>query len=271
MDSVGCCDVQSQFGGCTLSQCKCQGALSHFHQLRTCPLCFIGGNFGNVSDVCGSCHWVILCLLQDELAALKDKLEQKEAEVKRLQEKLVCKLKGEGIEILDRGKKKGGSLTMSVSVTSSEIVFPWMVVQDITDKSLNFHILSVFVFTSFNIFSGCSWCNCWTYWHSNFLINLKLASVIPSQTLCGLRGASKDAVYIGREILKLISTSSPKRLYWEGNLLCGYLCWALLVHPFLVRKGKSHAANQSMTCASKSSVWTLSRWNWGLALDLCTG
>ncbi|NXX53936.1 LIPB1 protein, partial [Scopus umbretta] len=50
---------------------------------------------------------------QDELAALKDKLEQKEAEVKRLQEKLVCKLKGEGIEILDRGKKKGSSVTSS--------------------------------------------------------------------------------------------------------------------------------------------------------------
>uniref|UniRef100_A0A8B9BTA1 PPFIA binding protein 1 n=1 Tax=Anser brachyrhynchus TaxID=132585 RepID=A0A8B9BTA1_9AVES len=44
---------------------------------------------------------------KDELAALKEKLEQKEAEVKRLQEKLVCKLKGEGIEILDRGKTKG--------------------------------------------------------------------------------------------------------------------------------------------------------------------
>uniref|UniRef100_A0A8C2YDP5 PPFIA binding protein 1 n=1 Tax=Coturnix japonica TaxID=93934 RepID=A0A8C2YDP5_COTJA len=41
---------------------------------------------------------------KDELSALKEKLEQKEAEVKRLQEKLVCKLKGEGIEILDRGK-----------------------------------------------------------------------------------------------------------------------------------------------------------------------
>ncbi|XP_074757800.1 liprin-beta-1 isoform X7 [Athene noctua] len=39
---------------------------------------------------------------KDELSALKDKLEQKEVEVKRLQEKLVCKLKGEGIEILDR-------------------------------------------------------------------------------------------------------------------------------------------------------------------------
>ncbi|NWW76261.1 LIPB1 protein, partial [Climacteris rufus] len=39
---------------------------------------------------------------KDELSALKDKLEQKEGEVKRLHEKLVCKLKGEGIEILDR-------------------------------------------------------------------------------------------------------------------------------------------------------------------------
>ncbi|XP_068026969.1 liprin-beta-1 isoform X6 [Melanerpes formicivorus] len=39
---------------------------------------------------------------KDELTALKEKLEQKEAEVKRLQEKLVCKLKGEGVEILDR-------------------------------------------------------------------------------------------------------------------------------------------------------------------------
>jgi len=58
----------------------------------------------------GNCHWVILCLLQDELSALKEKLEQKEAEVKRLQEKLVCKLKGEGIEILDRGKNMEGSL-----------------------------------------------------------------------------------------------------------------------------------------------------------------
>uniref|UniRef100_A0A8C3TZU9 PPFIA binding protein 1 n=1 Tax=Catharus ustulatus TaxID=91951 RepID=A0A8C3TZU9_CATUS len=46
-------------------------------------------------------------MLKDELSALKDKLEQKEAEVKRLHEKLVCKLKGEGIEILDRGKKQG--------------------------------------------------------------------------------------------------------------------------------------------------------------------
>ncbi|XP_062448102.1 liprin-beta-1 isoform X4 [Rhea pennata] len=39
---------------------------------------------------------------KDELAALKEKLEQKEAEVKRLQEKLICKMKGEGVEILDR-------------------------------------------------------------------------------------------------------------------------------------------------------------------------
>lgn len=67
---------------------------------------------------------MISCLLQDELAALKDKLEQKEAEVKRLQEKLVCKLKGEGIEILDRGKKKRGSLTVSSSDISSEVMFP---------------------------------------------------------------------------------------------------------------------------------------------------
>jgi len=62
---------------------------------------------------------VIFCLLQEELAALKDRLEQKEAEVNRLQEKLVCKMKGEGIEILDRGKKQEGSLTVSSSVTSS--------------------------------------------------------------------------------------------------------------------------------------------------------
>lgn len=75
-----------------------------------------------------SCLWKLSLSgsvsLQDELSALKDKLEQKEAEVKRLHEKLVCKLKGEGIEILDRGKKKGGSVTVSSSVTSSEVVFP---------------------------------------------------------------------------------------------------------------------------------------------------
>ncbi|XP_039577470.1 liprin-beta-1 isoform X12 [Passer montanus] len=39
---------------------------------------------------------------KDELSALKGKLEQKEAEVKRLHEKLVSQLKVEGIEILDR-------------------------------------------------------------------------------------------------------------------------------------------------------------------------
>ncbi|XP_004405357.1 PREDICTED: liprin-beta-1 isoform X3 [Odobenus rosmarus divergens] len=39
---------------------------------------------------------------KDELASLKEKLEEKESEVKRLQEKLVCKMKGEGVEILDR-------------------------------------------------------------------------------------------------------------------------------------------------------------------------
>ncbi|KAB0390627.1 hypothetical protein E2I00_004867, partial [Balaenoptera physalus] len=41
--------------------------------------------------------------LKEELASLKEQLEEKESEVKRLQEKLVCKMKGEGIEILDRG------------------------------------------------------------------------------------------------------------------------------------------------------------------------
>nr|XP_012594959.1 liprin-beta-1 isoform X6 [Microcebus murinus]XP_012594960.1 liprin-beta-1 isoform X6 [Microcebus murinus] len=39
---------------------------------------------------------------KDELASLKEQLEEKEAEVKRLHEKLVSKVKGEGIEILDR-------------------------------------------------------------------------------------------------------------------------------------------------------------------------
>ncbi|XP_034501830.1 liprin-beta-1 isoform X9 [Ailuropoda melanoleuca] len=40
--------------------------------------------------------------LKDELASLKEQLEEKETEVKRLQEKLVCKMKGEGLEILDQ-------------------------------------------------------------------------------------------------------------------------------------------------------------------------
>lgn len=74
--------------------------------------------------------------LQDELSALKDKLEQKEAEVKRLHEKLVCKLKGEGIEILDRGKKKGGSVT--VSSPQSPHLRSCFLVEEKTDKSLNF-------------------------------------------------------------------------------------------------------------------------------------
>ncbi|XP_053893406.1 liprin-beta-1 isoform X9 [Malaclemys terrapin pileata] len=39
---------------------------------------------------------------KDELASLKEKLEQKEAEVRKLQEKLVCKMKGEEVEITDR-------------------------------------------------------------------------------------------------------------------------------------------------------------------------
>ncbi|XP_066224965.1 liprin-beta-1 isoform X8 [Saccopteryx leptura] len=40
--------------------------------------------------------------LQDELVSLKQQLEEKESEVKRLQEKLFCKMKGEGTEIFDR-------------------------------------------------------------------------------------------------------------------------------------------------------------------------
>ncbi|KAF5912582.1 hypothetical protein HPG69_004254 [Diceros bicornis minor] len=39
---------------------------------------------------------------KEELASLKEQLEEKESEVRRLQEKLVCKMKGEGIEILDQ-------------------------------------------------------------------------------------------------------------------------------------------------------------------------
>ncbi|XP_062990317.1 liprin-beta-1 isoform X2 [Elgaria multicarinata webbii] len=39
---------------------------------------------------------------KEELASLKDKLEQKEAEIKRLQEKLVLQVKGEGVDINDR-------------------------------------------------------------------------------------------------------------------------------------------------------------------------
>lgn len=39
---------------------------------------------------------------KDELASLKEQLEEKESEVKRLQEKLFCKMKGEGLEIFDR-------------------------------------------------------------------------------------------------------------------------------------------------------------------------
>ncbi|XP_030795305.1 liprin-beta-1 isoform X14 [Rhinopithecus roxellana] len=39
---------------------------------------------------------------EDELASLKEQLEEKESEVKRLQEKLVFRMKGEGVEIVDR-------------------------------------------------------------------------------------------------------------------------------------------------------------------------
>ncbi|XP_053114640.1 liprin-beta-1 isoform X3 [Hemicordylus capensis] len=41
-------------------------------------------------------------MLKEELASLKDKLEQKEAEIKRLQEKLVHQVKGESVDINDR-------------------------------------------------------------------------------------------------------------------------------------------------------------------------
>lgn len=39
---------------------------------------------------------------KEELASLKEQLEEKECEVRRLQEKLVCRMRGEGVEILDR-------------------------------------------------------------------------------------------------------------------------------------------------------------------------
>lgn len=39
---------------------------------------------------------------KDELASLKEQLEEKECEVKRLQERLVCQAKGEGMEVLER-------------------------------------------------------------------------------------------------------------------------------------------------------------------------
>ncbi|XP_015284930.1 PREDICTED: liprin-beta-1 [Gekko japonicus] len=41
-------------------------------------------------------------MLKEELASLKDKLEQKEAEIKRLQEKLVHQVKGEEVDLSDR-------------------------------------------------------------------------------------------------------------------------------------------------------------------------
>ena len=47
----------------------------------------------------------MFCFAQEELASLKDKLEQKEAEIKRLQEKL--QVNGEGVDINDRGKING--------------------------------------------------------------------------------------------------------------------------------------------------------------------
>ncbi|XP_054298869.1 liprin-beta-1-like isoform X2 [Pongo pygmaeus] len=56
---------------------------------------------------------------EDELASLKEQLEEKESEVKRLQEKLVCKMKGEGIEIVDRG----ATVFLSVCVTPEPSLF----------------------------------------------------------------------------------------------------------------------------------------------------
>ncbi|KFR15742.1 Liprin-beta-1, partial [Opisthocomus hoazin] len=65
---------------------------------------------------------------KEELAALKDRLEQKEAEVNRLQEKLVCKMKGEGIEILDRDievqkMKKAVESLMAANEEKSQVPF----------------------------------------------------------------------------------------------------------------------------------------------------
>ncbi|KAH0514409.1 Liprin-beta-1 [Microtus ochrogaster] len=40
--------------------------------------------------------------LKDELTSLKEQLEDKDCEVKRLQERLVCKTRGEGVDVLDR-------------------------------------------------------------------------------------------------------------------------------------------------------------------------
>uniref|UniRef100_A0A670J2N9 Liprin-beta-1/2 coiled-coil domain-containing protein n=1 Tax=Podarcis muralis TaxID=64176 RepID=A0A670J2N9_PODMU len=42
---------------------------------------------------------------KEELSSLKDKLEQKEAEIKQLQERLAHQVKGDGVDINDRGKE----------------------------------------------------------------------------------------------------------------------------------------------------------------------
>nr|XP_021530571.1 liprin-beta-1 [Aotus nancymaae] len=58
---------------------------------------------------------------KDELASLKEQLEEKESEVKRLQEKLVCKMKGEGIEIVDRDENFKKKLKeKNIEVTKNE-------------------------------------------------------------------------------------------------------------------------------------------------------
>lgn len=43
---------------------------------------------------------------QEEVASLKDKLEQKEAEIRRLQEKLVQEVKGEEGDFPGRGERR---------------------------------------------------------------------------------------------------------------------------------------------------------------------
>lgn len=43
---------------------------------------------------------------QEELASVKDTLQQKESEIKQLQEKLVHHMKGEEMNLKDRGKTR---------------------------------------------------------------------------------------------------------------------------------------------------------------------
>lgn len=48
------------------------------------------------------------------MTSLKEQLEDKDCEVKRLQERLVCKTKGEGADVLDRGETDGLALASSL-------------------------------------------------------------------------------------------------------------------------------------------------------------